>query len=72
MTNCSTKRWKFPLYFHHYICTYGNENVRDPQQRYFKKMLCSARVVSENTYGMLKGRWPFLYKKTETQPENLR
>ena len=33
-----------------------NENTRDPQQRYFKKMLCSARVVSENTYGMLKGR----------------
>ena len=49
-----------------------NENTRDPQQRYFNKMLCSARVVSENTYGMLKGRWRFLYKKTEAQPENLR
>ena len=33
-----------------------NENTRDPQQRYFNKMLCSAKVVSENTYGMLKGR----------------
>ena len=33
-----------------------NENTRDPQQRYFIKMLCSARVISENTYGMLKGR----------------
>ena len=49
-----------------------NENTRDPQQLYFSKMLCSARVVSENTYGMLKGRWRFLYKKTEAQPENLR
>jgi hypothetical protein len=49
-----------------------NENTRDQQQRYFNKMLCSARVVSENTYGMLKGRWRFLYKKTEARPENLR
>ena len=49
-----------------------NENTRDQQQRYFNKMLCSARVVSENTYGMLKGRWRFLYKKTEAQSENLR
>ena len=37
-----------------------NENTRDPQQRYFNKMLCSARVVSENTYRMLKGRWCFI------------
>ena len=37
-----------------------NENTRDPQQRYFNKMPCSARVVSENTYGLLKGRWHFL------------
>ena len=49
-----------------------NENTRDPQQRYFNKMLCSARVVSENTYGLLKGRWHFLSKKNEAQPENLR
>ena len=48
-----------------------NENTRDPQQCCFNKMLCSARVVSKNTYGMLKGRWHFLYKKTEAQPENL-
>ena len=49
-----------------------NENTRDPQQRYSNKMLCSARVVSGNTYGMLKGRWRFLYNKTEAQSENLR
>ena len=49
-----------------------NENTRDAEQRYFNKMLCSARVVSENTYGMLKGRWRFLLKKTECRPENVR
>ena len=47
------------------------ENTRDLQQRYFSKMFCSTRVVSENTYRMLKGRWHFLYKKTKAQPENL-
>ena len=31
-------------------------------------MLCSKRAVSENTYGMLKGKWRFLYKKTVAQP----
>ena len=30
------------------------------------------KIVSENKYGMLKGKWCFLYKKTEAQPENLR
>ena len=49
-----------------------NENTRDQQQRYFNKMLCTARVVSENTYGMLKRGWRFLYKKTEAQAEHLR
>ena len=33
------------------------------RQTHFNKMLCSARVVSENAYGMLKGRWRILYKK---------
>ena len=39
---------------------------------YFNKMLCSVRVVSWNTYGMLKGTFRFLYEKTECQPNNLR
>ena len=42
-----------------------NENTRDKQQRYFNKRLCGARVVTENAYGILKGRWCILYKKTE-------
>ena len=48
-----------------------NEKTRDRQQPYFNKMLCSARVVLENTYRILKGKWRFLYKKTEILPENL-
>ena len=48
-----------------------NENTRDPQQRYFNKMLCSARVGSENTCRILNRKWCFLYKKTEARPENL-
>ena len=32
----------------------------------------SARVMTENAYGMLKGRWRVLYKKTEIRNFNLR
>ena len=31
-----------------------------------------ARVVSEHAYGMLKGRWRILYKKTEYKLKNIR
>ena len=40
-----------------------SEDTRDPKQRYFNTKLCSARVVTENAYGMLKGRFRILYKK---------
>ena len=49
-----------------------NENTRDKQQKYFNKKLCGARVVTENAYGMLKGRWRILYKKVECRLFNLR
>ena len=55
-----------------WLMKYYNENTKDKQQHYFKKMLCSARVVSQNTYGMLKGRFRFLYEKTECESNNLR
>ena len=32
-----------------------NENTRDNQKKYFNKRLRAARVVTESTYGMLKG-----------------
>ena len=38
------------------------------QQKYFNRKLCSARVVVENCYGMLKGRWRVLYKKNRMPP----
>lgn len=49
-----------------------DESTRDPIKRYFNKRLCSARVVSEHAYGMLKGRWRILYKKTECKLKNIR
>jgi hypothetical protein len=47
-------------------------STRDPRKRYFNKRLCSARVVTEHAYGMLKGRWRVLYKKTECRLKNIR
>ena len=41
------------------------------QQKYIKR-LCSARVVMEDCYGMLNGRWGTLYKKTECHLCNLK
>ena len=49
-----------------------NENTRDTKERYFNKRLCSARVVTENAYGMLKGRFRILYKQTECRMFNLK
>ena len=37
-----------------------NEEKQDLQQKYLKKKLFSARIVTENAYGMLKGRWHIL------------
>ena len=33
-----------------------SEYTRDLKERYYNKKLCSARVVTENAYGMLKGK----------------
>ena len=40
-----------------------NENTQDPKQRYYNKNLCSARVVAENCYGMLKGSFRIICKR---------
>ena len=47
-----------------------NEDTRYRKQRYFNKKLCSARVVTQNAYGMLKRRFRILYKKTECRLKN--
>ena len=49
-----------------------DDRTNDPQQRFFNKCLRSARVVCENAYGMLKGRWRVLCKKTEVRNFNLK
>ena len=48
------------------------ENTPDEKERYYNTKLHSARVVTENAYGMLKGRWRILYKKTEMKLYNLK
>ena len=45
---------------------------RNKQEKYFNKSLCSARVVTESSYGMLKGRWRLTYKKCECKLYNVR
>ena len=41
---------------HPWLLKNYSKNTSDPQQKYFNKKLCSARVVTENAFGMLKGR----------------
>ena len=40
-----------------------NDNTRDSKEKYFNKKLYSARVVTENAYGMLKECWQLTYKR---------
>ena len=49
-----------------------NGDTRDPKKHYLNKRLCSARVVSEHAYGMLKGRWRIPYKKTGCKLKKIR
>ena len=37
------------------------EKSKIKEHLYFNKIFFSARMVSENTYGILKGRWRFLH-----------
>ena len=50
----------------------NNENITDKQQKYFNKNFFGARVITENAYGMLKGRLRILLKRTEFRLFNLR
>ena len=49
-----------------------DDKTKDPQQRYFNKRMRSARIVTENAYGMLEDRWRILYRKTDMRNFNLR
>ena len=46
--------------------------TKDPKEKHFNNTLRAARVVSEHAYGMLKGRWRIIYKKTECRRKNIK
>ena len=48
------------------------DTTRDPAKINSNKKLRSARVVSEHSYGMLKGRWWLLYKKVDCNKKNIK
>ena len=47
-------------------------NTNDSKEKLYNLKLKSARVVTENVYGMLKSQWRILYKKTEMKIYNLK
>lgn len=46
--------------------------TKSNKEIYFNKKLRAARVVSEHAYGILKGRWRLIYKKTECRRRNIK
>ena len=57
---------------HAWLIKVFREDTSDRREKYFNKKLCSARVVCENAYGMLKGHFRILYKKIECRLFNLK
>ena len=57
---------------HAWLINVLRKDSSDRREKYFNKKLCSARAVFENAYGMLKGRFRILYKKTECRLFNLK
>ena len=57
---------------HAWLIKVFREDTSDRREKYFNKKVCSARIVCENAYGMLKGRFHILYKKTECRLFNLK
>ena len=47
------------------------KSYKEGTRVYFNRRLCSDSVVSERAYGMLKGRWRILYKKTDCHLHNI-
>ena len=57
---------------HSWLIKAYDENTLITKEKYFNKYLYKARVVTENAYGMMKGRWRFSHKKTECRISNIR
>ena len=49
MTNCSTKRWKFPLYFHYYFYTYG-KCPKNRELKWFSFLFFSRVTIMPHSY----------------------
>ena len=47
-------------------------STQDQKERFFNEKLCSARVITENLYGILKERWQLIYKKSKCQLKNVK
>lgn len=50
---------------------YGNA-VLTPKQRYFNNRLSRARMVTEGSYGQLKGRWRVTLRKNESSKDEVK
>ena len=48
------------------------DTTKNQKEVYLNKTLRAARVVLEHAYGMLKGRWRLIYKKTESRRRNIK
>ena len=57
---------------HSWLTKVYTEVTNVTQEKYFNKYLFKARVVTENAYGMIKGRWRLLHKKTECRLDNIK
>ena len=57
---------------HSWLIKAYDEKTKITKEKWFNKYLFKARVVTENAYGMTKGRWRFLYKKTECRLSNIK
>ena len=49
-----------------------SDTTRNEKEKLFNEKLRSARLVTENCYGMFKGRWRILYKKTDVKLVNVK
>ena len=58
--------------FHTWLMKPYANTVPTPQQQYFNYRLSRARMVVEGAFGMLKGRWRVLMRKSECEEETLK